>query len=64
MLLPKDEGRDKVMERLEEAAASGKIESRIWATPGLPMLIFITLGLLCALVFGDIIWAFVRLLLG
>ena len=64
MLLPKDEGRDKVMERLEEAAASGKIELRIWATPGLPMLIFITLGLLCAFVFGDIVWVFVRLLLG
>lgn len=64
MLLPKDEGRDNVLERLEKAVENGKIEPRVWATPGLPMLIFIAAGLVCALVFGDLIWAFVKLLLG
>ncbi|MCK5563497.1 peptidase A24, partial [Candidatus Bathyarchaeota archaeon] len=33
----------------------GKIQNNIWATPGLPMLIFITAGLVIALVFGDLV---------
>jgi prepilin signal peptidase PulO-like enzyme (type II secretory pathway) len=36
----------------------------VWATPGLPMLIFITLGLIVALLFGDIVWLLVRFILG
>jgi prepilin signal peptidase PulO-like enzyme (type II secretory pathway) len=40
------------------------IDSYVWATPGLPMLIFVTLGLIVALFFGDIVWLFVRALFG
>lgn len=62
ILLPKDEGRDAVVERLEKAIKNGTIQNGIWATPGLPFLIFVTLGLALALFFGDIIWIFVRLI--
>lgn len=54
--MPRDEGRDEVVKRLSEAAEAGKIDGHVWATPGLPMLIFITIGLVVALFFGDIVW--------
>jgi preflagellin peptidase FlaK len=54
--VPKDEGRDAIVARLDEAVKTGKIQDRIWATPGLPFLIFITAGLIVALFFGDIVW--------
>jgi preflagellin peptidase FlaK len=63
VILPKDEGREKIMERLGAAINSGTIKDKIWATPGLPMLIFVTAGLIVALFFGDIVWICVRLLL-
>lgn len=64
ILLPKDEGRDATVERLGKAVETGKIENAVWATPGLPMLIFITIGLIVGLLFGDIIWICVSFLLG
>jgi len=54
--IPKDEERGKIVSRLLEAKNNGQIQGDVWATPGLPMLIFITAGLLIALVFGDILW--------
>lgn len=63
-IVPRDEGRDAVVERLSRAAEAGKIEGKVWATPGLPMLIFVTVGLVIALSLGDIIWVLVNLLLG
>jgi preflagellin peptidase FlaK len=59
VIVPKDEGRDEIVERLSLAINKGKIDSKVWATPGLPMLIFVTLGLVVALAFGDIIWIIV-----
>lgn len=64
VVVPKDEGRDKILERLSGAIDSQKIDRYVWATPGLPMLIFVTLGLIVALVFGDVVWLLVRLVLG
>ena len=64
ILLPKDEGRNEVIQRLDNAAAEGTIQQNVWATPGLPMLIFITAGLVFAFIFGDIVWTCIRLLLG
>jgi archaeal preflagellin peptidase FlaK len=64
VVVPHDEGRDKIVERLSNAAQAGKIDAYVWATPGLPMLIFITLGLIVALLFGDIVWLLVRFILG
>jgi len=62
--IPKDEGRDAIVERLAKAVESGEIQETVWATPGLPLLIFITAGLILALVFGDIVWIIVCSILG
>ena len=64
VIIPKDEDRNAIVERLAKAEDSGKIKDLIWATPGLPMLIFITAGLVIALFFGDIIWICISSLLG
>jgi len=64
VVIPNDEGRDKIVERLSDAVQAGKIDTYVWATPGLPMLIFITLGLIVALLCGDVIWLLVRFILG
>jgi preflagellin peptidase FlaK len=63
VVLPNDEHRSRIVERLDRAILSGEIQDKIWATPGLPMLIFITAGLVAALLLGDIVWAFVRFVL-
>lgn len=64
VVVPHDEGRNEIVDRLSTAAKLGKIDNYVWATPGLPLLIFITLGLFVALVFGDVIWLLVRAIIG
>lgn len=64
VVVPDDEGREKIVERLSRASEEGKIDGYVWATPGLPMLIFVTLGLVVALVLGDFVWLLVRIILG
>ena len=64
LVMPKDESREQIVERMLDAVQTGKIQNDVWATPGLPMLIFITAGLVIALVFGDIIWIILASLLG
>ena len=64
VVVPKDEGRDEIVSRLEGAVETGKIDSYVWATPGLPMLIFVTAGLVAALTFGDIVWVVINMILG
>ena len=64
VVVPRDEGRDKIVERLSNAIQAGKIDTYVWATPGLPMLIFITAGLIVALLFGDVVWLLVKLVIG
>jgi archaeal preflagellin peptidase FlaK len=64
VIIPKDEGRDETLARLSKAADEGKIGSKVWATPGLPMLIFVTVGLVLALTLGDIVWIVVAHLFG
>ena len=64
VILPKDEGRSEIVERLEKAIEAGTMKDKVWATPGLPMLIFITAGLIAALFIGDIVWICIRLVLG
>ena len=63
VILPKDEGRKEMVERLDKAVTTGTIKDRVWATPGLPMLIFVTVGLIVALFIGDIVWICIRLIL-
>jgi preflagellin peptidase FlaK len=64
VIVPRDEGRNEIVERLSDAVDSGKISDLVWATPGLPMLIFITIGLIAALLFGDLVWILVSSVLG
>lgn len=63
MVFPKDETQDTIMARLVSAGKKGKLKDGVWVTPGLPLLIFITAGLVIALGFGDIVWAFLRFVL-
>jgi preflagellin peptidase FlaK len=63
VVVPRDEGRDEIVERLSNAIDSGKISDYVWATPGLPMLIFVTIGLIVALLFGDLVWILVSYVL-
>ena len=64
IVVPRDEGRNEIVSRLSNAAETGKISNYVWATPGLPMLIFITLGLIAALLFGDVVWLLISSILG
>jgi preflagellin peptidase FlaK len=64
VILPREEGRNEIVERLDKAVQTGSIKDKVWATPGLPMLIFVTAGLIVALFGGDIIWLCIRLVLG
>jgi archaeal preflagellin peptidase FlaK len=64
VVVPHDEGRTEIVERLSNAVKEGKIDNYVWATPGLPMLIFIALGLIVALLFGDVVWLLVRFIIG
>jgi preflagellin peptidase FlaK len=63
IVVPKDEGRNAILERLTNAIKTGKVQNAIWATPGLPMLIFVTVGLFTALFIGDVVWIFISFLL-
>ncbi|MGD8505925.1 MAG: A24 family peptidase C-terminal domain-containing protein [Candidatus Bathyarchaeota archaeon] len=56
LLMPKDEKREQIIKRILGAVKAGKIHKDVWVTPGLPMLIFITAGLIIALVVGDLVW--------
>jgi preflagellin peptidase FlaK len=60
LLFPKDETQEAITARLRSAGQEGKIKGGVWVTPGLPLLIFITAGLIIALLFGDIVWWLLR----
>jgi preflagellin peptidase FlaK len=63
LVFPKDEKTEKIVERILSAIKKGKLQNEVWATPGLPLLVFITIGLIVALIFGDLIWIFLRFIL-
>jgi preflagellin peptidase FlaK len=64
VVVPRDEGRNEIVGRLSSAVENGKINDYVWATPGLPMLIFVTAGLIVSLLLGDIVWLLVSFVLG
>jgi len=63
LIFPKDADRKQIVDRVLNAKREGKLQDDVWITPGLPMLVFITAGLIVALLFGDIIWSVLRLIL-
>lgn len=63
LTIPRDEERSCILGRLERAVEEGRIGDMVWATPGLPMLIYMTVGLVIALLFGDVIWMFIDFIL-
>jgi len=56
MVFPKDEGREEIIARIRKNVDRNVLELGVWATPGLPLLIFVTAGLIIALLYGDIVW--------
>lgn len=63
LLMPKDEQAEDIVKRVVKASQEGKIANEVWATPGLPLLIFITIGLIIALVLGNLVWIILRFIL-
>ena len=63
LVFSRDEKKEEIVERILEAREEGKLGSEVWITPGLPLLVFITAGLIIALTLGDIIWIMLSLAL-
>jgi len=57
-----EEDRNVVVERLARHSSEGLVQSHVWATPGLPMMVFVSLGFLTALIIGDILFYVVYIL--
>jgi len=64
LVVPKYEGRNEVVGRIQKARREGKLQEGVWATPGLPLLVFVTVGLIFTLVYGDIVWSVLYSVLG
>jgi preflagellin peptidase FlaK len=56
IVFPKDEEREEIVARILENVKEESLDGGVWVTPGLPLLIFITAGLIIALAYGDIVW--------
>jgi preflagellin peptidase FlaK len=56
--------RDKLVSEFSNAYSKLNLQGQVWVTPGLPMLVFITIGLVLTLIFGDVLFAGIFFLLG
>lgn len=63
VIVPRDEGRNEILARLTKAIETKQINDYVWSTPGLPMLIFVTIGVIISILFGDVIWMLISSLL-
>lgn len=52
---------DEMLKRLEDAKSKGLID-RVWVTPALPFLVFITVGFIVAITLGDLIVEIIKIL--
>lgn len=59
-----DLDRSKELAEIKRAAGSGLLRGGIWVSPGLPFLVFVTLGLAISLLLGDIVWSFISAVMG
>jgi len=62
LTLPKDEEQEAIVGRILSAEQEGKLQNEVWATPGLPLLVFITFGFIVSLAVGDLVWILLRIL--
>lgn len=60
LILPGEEKAEGVVEKILNATREEQFPNEVWATPGLPLLIFITAGFIVALTFGDLVWILLR----
>jgi preflagellin peptidase FlaK len=51
-----DSDRRKELADIKAAVDSGLLRGTVWASPGLPFLLFVTVGLGLSVLFGDIVW--------
>ncbi len=63
VIVPREEGRKEILDRLNKAVEKKQISDYVWSTPGLPMLIFVTIGIIISILFGDVIWMLISSLL-
>ena len=56
LVFPDYEEREEIITRIIKNVENETIVAGLWATPGLPLLIFITAGLIISLFYGDLIW--------
>ena len=63
LVFPNDEERDEILERITKNIENEKLNGWVWSTPGLPLLIFITAGLIISLVYGDLVWILISSIL-
>jgi len=63
LMFPSEEKKAEIVGRILDAREKGKLQGNVWVTPGLPLLVFITAGLIIALTLGDIIWIMLSLIL-
>jgi preflagellin peptidase FlaK len=63
LVFPRDEEQEEIVSRIVENIKEERLEGGVWATPGLPLLIFITAGLIAALFYGDFVWILLSSLL-
>jgi len=61
VLIQAEADREADVAKIAEFSRSGLV-SEVWATPGLPFLFFITVGLIVTLLFGDVIFWLISLL--
>jgi preflagellin peptidase FlaK len=55
--------RDRLVTEFSNAYSKLDLQSQVWVTPGLPMLVFMTVGLMITLIFGDVLFSGVFFLL-
>jgi hypothetical protein len=63
LTFPNYEEREEIISRITDNIENEKLGGGVWATPGLPLLIFITVGLIIAITYGDIVWVLISSIL-
>jgi preflagellin peptidase FlaK len=63
LAFPNYEEREEIIARITDNVENEKLSGGVWATPGLPLLIFITVGLIISITYGDIVWVLISSIL-